>query len=226
MHSLYFVLFIKTHIPSWFSYLTTPFSSPEQDTNKHGNTSISASVTVICTTCYIKGNITSQLTTDGTFNISEAIGNVTSNIKNDFENITDSTIHFLADNFTISTFATDIENLEFPPIPVDYDIAIQDIPEITLELQFDGMELYIQIETILSADATYSLNLYTSEIPFVGAGFDKDGVDGFAGLVFTVDLILSVDASISISSGFHILLNDGLAIDISMFGQNVSHLTL
>lgn len=182
---------------------------------------------IICTTCYIKGNITAELLTNTTtFNISQALDTVKSDIEGDFFNITNSTIQFLENNITVTSLVHDIEELEFPPLPIDFDITIPDIPEVTLRLQFDGMEVYMQTETIFTGDATYSLNLYTSDIPELGASFNEDGVKGFIGLVFTVDLMLSVNAEISISSGFHLSLNDGAVIEISMFGQNVSHINL
>jgi hypothetical protein len=84
------------------------------------------------------------------------------------------------------------------------------------------MELYMEIDTTLSGGATYTLNLYTSE---TAIGFTV-GEDLLIGVIFSVDLILSVESEIDISSGFHIQLNDGVAIDIPMFDRNVSSITL
>jgi hypothetical protein len=80
----------------------------------------------------------------------------------------------------------------------------------------------VEIDTTLSAGATYTLNLYESESPIgISAGQELE-----VGIVFTVDVILSVEGEIDISSGFHIQLNDGVAINIAMFGQNISSVTL
>jgi hypothetical protein len=84
------------------------------------------------------------------------------------------------------------------------------------------MELYMLLDTILSAGTTYTLNLYSSISPIGLAVGDELQV----GVIFSVDLILSVEAEIDISSGFHIKLEDGIAIDIPMFDQNVSSITL
>lgn len=80
----------------------------------------------------------------------------------------------------------------------------------------------MEIDTILSGSATYTLNLYTSNTP-IGFGVGKDLL---VGVVFSIDLIISVDAEIDISTGFHIKLNDGIAIDIHMFDHDVSSITL
>jgi hypothetical protein len=194
---------------------------------KKGNASVSAGVEIVCTTCYIKGTATAQLTVDGSFNISQAFRNFTSQIEHDIENITTSAIDYVTNQ--TSTIITDIvsgdfdlTDLDFPTIPLDFDIDIPDIPECQLSFQFDGLELYMQLDTALSGGATYTLNLYTSETPIGVAS----GQDNEIGIIFAIDLILSVEAEIDISSGFHIKLNDGVAINIAMFGQNISSVTL
>jgi len=124
------------------------------------------------------------------------------------------------DNTTIASVLKD--GFDFPPVEIDFDIDIPEIPECELQFQFDDMELYMQVDTILSGGATYTLNLYTSKSAI---GFAV-GDDLLVGVVLTVDLILSVDSEIDISSGFHIQLNDGIAINIPMFNNDVSSITL
>jgi hypothetical protein len=181
-------------------------------------------VEIVCTTCYIKGTATAQFTIDGNFNVSQAFHNVTSEIKTEVDNITTTAVNYV-ENYVkgvVTSGGFHIDDFDFPPIQVDFDIDVPDIPECELRFQFDGMELYMQIDTILSSGATYTLNLYTSETPI---GFAV-GKDLLIGVIFSVDLILSVESKIDISSGFHIQLNDGVAIDIHMFDQNVSSITL
>jgi hypothetical protein len=187
------------------------------------NVSVNAGIDIVCTTCYVKGTATAQLTIDGNFNFTQAYDNITTQIEGDLKTII-STGENYAENVT-SIIAHDLDHLDFdfvlPPLNVDLNIDIPEIPESLLTFQFDGLELYMQIDTILSAGATYDLNLYTSKTEFgVSVG------DELVGIVFTVDIILSVEADIDISSGFHIQLNDGLAIDIPMFDHNVSSITL
>ena len=191
---------------------------------KSGNASVSASVEIVCTTCYIKGTATAQFTINGHFNASQAFQNLTSEIGTEVENITTTAIDYV-ENYVKTVITSNgfhINDLAFPPIKVDFDIDVPDIPECELRFQFDGMELYMQTDTTLSGGATYTLNLYTSETPI---GF-KVSDELLIGVIFSVDLILSVESEIDISSGFHIQLKDGVAIDIPMFSHNVSSITL
>ena len=182
---------------------------------------------IVCTTCYIKGTATAQFTISGNFNFSQAFHNVTSEVETEADNITMTAVDYV-ENYVKSaiTSATSdgfkIDDFDFPPIQIDFDIDVPDIPECELQFQFDGMELYMQIDTIISSGATYTLNLYTSKTPI---GFTV-GEDLLIGVVISVDLILSVEAEIDISSGFHIQLKDGVAINIPMFSQDVSSITL
>ena len=121
----------------------------------------------------------------------------------------------------IST-ALDIDSYDPPPIRIDFDIDIPEMPECELQFQFDGLELYMEIDTILRLGATYMINLYTSQTPI---GF-RVTEDLLVGVVFTVDLILDVQAEIDINSGFHIQLDDGILINIPIFSNNVSDITL
>jgi hypothetical protein len=181
-------------------------------------------VEIVCTTCYIKGTATAQFTINGNFNVSQAFHNVTSETETKISNITKTAVDYI-ENYVKSVITSnglDIDDLDFPPIQIDFDIDVPEIPECELLFQFDGMELYMQIDTILSGGATYTLNLYTSETPI---GFAV-GEDLLIGVIFSVDLILSVESEIDISSGFHIQLNDGVVINIPMFDQNVSSITL
>lgn len=80
----------------------------------------------------------------------------------------------------------------------------------------------MEIDTILNLGATYTINMFTSQTPI---GF-KLADDFQVGVIFSIDLILSVESQIDISTGFHILLDDGIAIDLHMFDKDVSSITL
>ncbi|PVH73717.1 hypothetical protein DL98DRAFT_594767 [Cadophora sp. DSE1049] len=79
----------------------------------------------------------------------------------------------------------------------------------------------MQLDTILSSGDTYTINVYTSKTP-IGLVAEDDLV---IGIVFTVDLIIAVETEIDISSGFHIQLIDGIAINVPIFNINVSSVT-
>ncbi|KAI1103019.1 hypothetical protein F4804DRAFT_246485 [Jackrogersella minutella] len=194
-------------------------------TSTKNNVSLSASVDITCTTCYIKGNATAEFSVDGDFNATQAIQNFTGQFKDEIVNTTNEVIDSI-ENY----FPTVISNLEggfdpndfdFPPINVTFDVDFPDIPECHLKFEFDGLELYMLIDTTLSAGATYNLNLYSSNTP-IGISASNDL---FLGVIFSVDLILSVQAEIDISSGIHIKLDDGVGLDMALFGSNVSSIT-
>jgi hypothetical protein len=202
-------------------------SHSEIEANK-GDTSLSAGVKIVCTTCYIKGTATAQLTVNGNFNVSQAFQSFKSEVEGDVDNLTNATIDSFETYFeNIGTDLTSLDihldDLDFPTLNnTSFDLAVPDIPECQLLFELDDLELYMEIDTTLSAAATYTFNLYKSETPLgVSAGQDLE-----IGIVFTVDVILSVEAEIDISSGFHIQLNDGVAINIPMFSQNISSVTL
>lgn len=116
----------------------------------------------------------------------------------------------------ISTLNADFPTISFP------DIQIPTIPECLLQFQFDGLELYIELDTNLTGGATYTLPLYKSKsIIGINLGQEFD-----LGVTFSVDLILSVEGEIDIRSGFHILLKDGIALNLPMFSEEVSDITL
>ncbi|KUJ12374.1 uncharacterized protein LY89DRAFT_623534 [Mollisia scopiformis] len=193
------------------------------------NTDVTAGINIVCTTCYIKGTATAQLTISDNFNLTQAfesfksaveydIGTVTNVTVNDFETYFDN----LESDITSLNFAKFESDLTFPTANnTDFDLEIPDIPQATLLFQFDGLELYMDIDTTLSDEATYTVNIYKSKTALgVSAGEES------LGIIFSIDLILSVDSSIDISSGFHIKLNDGVAIDLALFSQNVSSITM
>ena len=191
------------------------------------NASVSGGAEIVCTTCYIKGTATAQFSVNGNFNVSQAFNNATSAIETEVSNITTSAMNYIENsvkNVTSSIFTNgfSIDDFDLPPLEIDFDVKVPEIPACDLSFQFDGLELYMEIDTTLSAGATYSLNLYKSKTPI---GFAVAS-EVLLGVVFSVDLILSAESEVDISTGFHIQLHDGIAINIPMFDQNVSNITL
>jgi len=48
----------------------------------------------------------------------------------------------------------------------DVDLGLNgllEVPQVSLQIRFDEMELYMALETKLSTGATYTFNLYTSQ---------------------------------------------------------------
>lgn len=191
-----------------------------------GNTSISAAIEVTCVTCYVKGSVTAELGFDNDFDLGQAITNFTRSLGGEIENVTSVTTEYLEDQVSglvvNATDDLDFSDIDFPPLDIDFNVDVPDIPECRLRFQFDDLELYMSIDTVLSVATTYTLNLYSSNTPI---GLSIDG-ETFVGVIVSIDLILAVDADIDISSGLHIKVDDGMALDLSLFSRNVSRVTL
>ncbi|KAH8588634.1 hypothetical protein B0O99DRAFT_638854 [Bisporella sp. PMI_857] len=197
----------------------------QKGVSKNENVTIGASVNIICTTCYLKANATAEITIAGDFNATKVLSNFTDQIGSQIQNTTDTVIDFIQ-NYTTNVLASlgdgiDASDFDFPPMDVDFNIVVPDVPEVVLRFQFDGMELYVMLDTILGAGVTYTLNLYSSNTPIGISLSDKFQL----GVIFAVDLILEAKAEIDISSGFHIKLDDGTAISIPLFSDNVTDTT-
>lgn len=204
------------------------FSGAEKTVSESNTSSLSvnAGVEIVCTTCYILGKATAELSIKGDFNASQIIGETIGQVKDKVENFTDQVDDYFV-NYTKNLpdkfkDGVSLEDFEFPTFPFDFGLNITSIPECNLRFQFDGMELYMLVDTILSLGATYELNLYSSNTP-LGISITKDLE---VGIIFAIDLILNVEGEIDISSGFHIKLDDGLAINIALFSDDVSDIIL
>ncbi|KAI5863650.1 hypothetical protein GGS23DRAFT_508764 [Durotheca rogersii] len=187
--------------------------------------SVAGGVDITCTTCYIRGLATAEFSVDSKFNVSNAVRNFTGEIREEVLNTTDAAIDYVQSYFS-GVLANlqdgiDLDDFDFPPLDIDFNVDIPDIPECRLKFQFDNLELYMLVDTVLTAGATYNLNLFSSNTP-IGVAANSDL---FIGVIFSVDLILSVDTEIDISSGIHILLEDGVGLDMALFGKNVSSIT-
>lgn len=169
----------------------------------------------------MKGAVTGTLTIAENFNLNETISglkesvtNVTSRVVDQLEDYAEDVMTDLSEqNFKIRAFPT-----------LDFDLNLEDlpsIPESRVHFEFEDLELYLDLEIILTAGATYTLNLFTSETP---AGFAIPGLT--AGAVFSVDLILIAAAEIDIQGGIHIKLDEGLVFDLELFNSNLSSMTL
>ncbi|KAI8947549.1 hypothetical protein F4801DRAFT_498796 [Xylaria longipes] len=188
-----------------------------------GVTSLSAAVEVTCVTCYVKGLVTAELGFASDFNIAQAIKNFTEDVGEEIENVTKTAFNYLEDEvlggWANLTDHANFSDIDFPPLNISFNVDVPDIPECRLHFQFDDLELYMLLDTVISAGMTYTLNLYSSNTPI---GFSIDS-ETFVGVIVSIDLILGVDADIDISSGLHIKVDDGMALDLSLFSQNISN---
>ncbi|KAK2678527.1 Major facilitator superfamily [Fusarium oxysporum f. sp. vasinfectum] len=211
---------------SWVNAILFAYTGEQELGSKQGNSSVSASIEITCATCYIKGTATTEFIYDREFNVSRAFSNFTNQVRRGIDSLADETADYIekyidkvADNLEDGF---DMDDFDLPPLDYNLNIDIPEIPEFRLQFQFDGLEVYMLIDTVLSAGATYTLNLYTSTTP---AGFAvRDNLE--VGVIFAIDLILSVEGEINISSGFHLRLDDGVLFDIAIFSKEISNLTI
>ncbi|KAF5966880.1 hypothetical protein FBULB1_11455 [Fusarium bulbicola] len=211
---------------SWVNAILFAYTGEQDLDSKQGNSSVSANIEITCATCYIKGTATTEFIYDREFNVSRAFSNFTKQVRHEIDSLADETADYIEEYIDSVTDnlddGFDLDDFDLPPLDYNLNIDIPKIPEFRLQFQFDGLEVYMLVDTVLSAGATYTLNLYTSTTP---AGFAvRDNLE--IGVIFAIDLILSVEGEINISSGFHLRLDDGVLFDIAIFSKEISNLTM
>ncbi|KAF2713462.1 hypothetical protein K504DRAFT_370326 [Pleomassaria siparia CBS 279.74] len=185
------------------------------------NANVAGTVTITCTTCYIKGIAKASLTVAEDFDIGMAMQKTIDSVQVQVDNLTDHVVDDIQEYFSgvivKASDGFDADDFEFPTLNYTFDVDVPTIPQSDLRFTFDGMEMYVALQTSLNAGATYNLNLFSSNSP-LGISIGKNLK---AGLVFTIDLILMVEGEIDISSGFHIKLEDDISIHIPLFDDKV-----
>lgn len=196
---------------------------------------ISQGVEIVCTQCYMTGLAKAELTAER-FNISNIVHQALDEVEGSVVNFTDAVFDYIGDAIDEVAHQVgeqvsdafhgdfhDVDAIEMPTLDYDFsNFSVPALPEIDLKFGFDSLEIYAMLDTTLSLGSTYTYNLYTSK-SVMGAGISGDL---FLGIVFTLDLILTADAEIDISSGFHIKMDDGLSVDIPLFGNEASGIDL
>ncbi|KAJ0425217.1 hypothetical protein BJY00DRAFT_274984 [Aspergillus carlsbadensis] len=235
----------RTHLTkSWadatlFSLgLGTTTSTTNNSTGTDQTLELESALTVICTACYINGSVTGTLNITNDFNLTSAvsslgdeISNVTSSALDQLSSFAENATHAVLDaitDFSIDDgdgFGFGFDDLDLPAWPtldLDFDLDEMDgFPDVHAQIEFTDLELYLELDVILSAGATYTLNLFTSQSV---AGIKIPGLE--AGVLFKVDLVLIAEAEIDVSSGFHVKLDQGLLLDFALFKRDVGGVTL
>ncbi|KAK4098489.1 hypothetical protein N658DRAFT_455024 [Parathielavia hyrcaniae] len=199
------------------------------------NATVELTVEVVCVTCYVKGGATATLTVNGTFDFGDTMRNVTSQLKDEFKNMTETAIDSIGE-ITANVFDElgdifdpdeefefeDLINFDNFTVDVDVDIDLPPLPEVGILFQIDSLDLYMLIDTTISASATYTIPLFKSQTKFGVSSPTNPDLE--IGLFVTLDLILNVEGEISLRSGFHLLLEDPVGFKIALFGTDVSDL--
>ncbi|KAJ0307334.1 hypothetical protein COL516b_003947 [Colletotrichum fioriniae] len=190
----------------------------EQEVETGANVTASAGIEIVCTKCYIKGKASAHLTIDGTFNATKVATDIGNEFGETFDNITTYAKNYVSGVVDNLSDGLDADDFDFPPLNITFDLDVPSFPEASLGFGFEDLEIYMQLDTALSAGLSYTLNLYTSTTP-LGS---KIGDDLLLGVVFSIDLILSVESELQMSSGFHLRMDDEVGFDIALFSKNVS----
>ncbi|KAK6709725.1 hypothetical protein SNK05_004199 [Fusarium graminearum] len=211
---------------SWENAILFAYTAEQDLDSKQGNTSILAGIEITCTACYIKGTATTRFISDKDFNISRALDDLTDQVENEIYNLRTEVANYTKEYIDQVTDnledGLDMDDFNLPTMDFDLNIDLPEIPEFRIEFQFDDLEVYMLVDTVLSAGATYTLNLYTSTTP---AGFAvRHNLE--VGVIFTVDLIVSVEGEIDISTGFHLKLDDGVTIELGIFSKEISNMVI
>jgi hypothetical protein len=101
-------------------------------------------------------------------------------------------------------------------------VTLPQPPSVSLRVELRDLDLYAELQTIISGQATLSLTLYRSQTP-IGIWLDENNE---IGAFFTIDLLLSAEADIKINSGFHIKLDDGVSFNLALFSEDISSLEM
>jgi hypothetical protein len=96
------------------------------------------------------------------------------------------------------------------------NITDDDIVDPKLTIEFEGFEAYIDLGVDITAGVTYTLNLYGSDTP-IGLSI----TDFSIGIVFYLDLVLSVTAELDLAAGFYVTLEDGSYIEVDFFSGDI-----
>lgn len=96
-------------------------------------------------------------------------------------------------------------------------LTTEDIIEPVIRLDFEGVEAYVDLDISTSAAATYAINLFSTETPL---GLSLPGLD--IGLVFYVDLVFSLSATIDLEGGFYVKLEDDAYLETDVFTGDIT----
>ncbi|GAB1316982.1 Mid2 domain-containing protein [Madurella fahalii] len=191
-----------------------------------GNENLTAEVgiEVRCVTCYIRADATAELSITGDFDAGEMIRNVTEQIGDEVESMTETAVASVRDFFGDVISAVfgpdDLDDLSFDnfTIDLDFDIDMPPLPDIQFTFQIDYLDLYMLIGTKITGATTLTIPLFKSQTP-LGYGVSEDLE---IGVFATMDLILSVEGEIDFTTGIHLAIEDPAGFHIALFSSNVS----
>jgi hypothetical protein len=186
-------------------------------------------VEIVCTKCYVNALATAELKFASDFNISEALEQTVDEVGEAIKNISEAAVEWVEeatsrtwDNITKDRF--DFDDFTFPPFNVSLDMDIEELSDVSLQVGFEELELFMQLRTMMAANTTYTIPLYDSskKKSRLEIGTEYIGLAVF----FTVDLILDVERPLDMTSGVHLKIDDGVSFTVDLFGDEASDVTV
>lgn len=119
-------------------------------------------VQVVCTKCYITGNVHTELSVDSNFNVSDALVGTIDDIGdafNDTMTAIEDAFHEYTDEMQSNFTAFANGDLGIPDIDFDLELNITSTPEASFQIRFDGLELYLQLQTVVAAGTSFTVPL-------------------------------------------------------------------
>ncbi|KAI9147170.1 FAD-linked oxidoreductase hmp9 [Paramyrothecium foliicola] len=180
-----------------------------------GETGVAVGIEVVCSRCYTKGTATAKLDIEGGVDPATLFDGALDAVGDSVAGTIDELTDWIGEiDFDFSDF-----ELNIPAPDLDFNVDLSAFPDTVLEFSIDNLELLMEVETTLSGGITHEIPLFRS----VGLGLELTP-DLFLGLVFGVDLILSADAEISLTSGFHLALEDAAVLKVALFSEEATDL--
>lgn len=155
--------------------------------------------------------------------IDGAVHKIWSYVETEFKNVFDALDGDLVDGLR---HGEDASILAPPQLDLSLDVMnFTAIPATALIFRFQELDIYMDLDVTFNSSASYTIPLYSSADPAQNGGFITgislpNGLE--LGVFFTVDLILNVDASLDITGGLHIKVDEYVKMEIALFGDEIS----
>lgn len=186
---------------------------------------------MVCTKCYFKTDVSAALTIDTTKPLNQTFSTFTAAVKDELVNVTEAFVQWGKDtisssvDFLNAAFDPDIstDDLDFPDLDVDFniDIPTSTLPKTNLRINFDNLDIYLQMAMKLGAGVTYTIPL----IPPAGMGIGQSS-NLYMGAIVALELILTAEDDVELTSGLHITLDNDAYLELELFGKNVTSSSL
>lgn len=93
------------------------------------------------------------------------IGSISNNVQNLTESLGDYLVICTSGVLAKAQDGVDASDLALPTFPFAFDLTVPEILENHLKIQFDDLELYLELNTVISYGVACEINLFSSTSP-------------------------------------------------------------